>query len=41
MLVIIGYLVVLGSVFGGFALAGGHVVALWQPVEVLMIECAG
>ena len=37
MLVIAGYLVVIGSVFGGFALAGGHVLALWQPVEVLMI----
>ncbi len=37
MLVIIGFVVVLGSVFGGFALAGGHLVALWQPVELLMI----
>jgi chemotaxis protein MotA len=35
--VIIGYLVVLGSVFGGFALAGGHLGALFQPVELLMI----
>src|SRR3989338_4838100 len=34
MLVIIGYVVVLGSVFGGFAMAGG---ALWQPLELLMI----
>lgn len=37
MLVIIGYLVVLGSVFGGFVLAGGHLAALLQPVELLMI----
>lgn len=37
MLVIVGYLIVLGSVFGGFALAGGHVAALFQPVELLMI----
>ncbi|MFA6921577.1 MAG: flagellar motor stator protein MotA [Gallionella sp.] len=37
MLVIIGYLVVAGSVFGGFALAGGHMGALFQPVELLMI----
>jgi chemotaxis protein MotA len=37
MLVIIGYLAVLGSVFGGFALAGGHLAALLQPVELLMI----
>ncbi len=37
MLVIIGYIVVAGSVFGGFALAGGHMAALYQPVEMLMI----
>lgn len=37
MLVIIGYLVVLGSVFGGFVLAGGHLHSLFQPVELLMI----
>jgi chemotaxis protein MotA len=37
MLVIIGYVIVMASVFGGFALAGGHLGALLQPVEVLMI----
>jgi chemotaxis protein MotA len=37
MFVIIGYVLVLGSVFGGFALAGGHLAALLQPVELLMI----
>ena len=37
MLVIIGYVIVVASVFGGFALAGGHLGALLQPVEVLMI----
>lgn len=37
MLVIVGYLVVVLSVFGGFALAGGHLSALLQPVELLMI----
>jgi len=37
MLVIIGYLIVAGSVFGGFALAGGHMAALLQPVEMLTI----
>ena len=37
MLVIVGYLVVLASVFGGFALAGGHLSSLFQPVELLMI----
>lgn len=38
MLVIIGYVVVLGAVFGGFALAGGHMGALFQPIELLMIS---
>ncbi|MBI5919367.1 MAG: flagellar motor stator protein MotA [Nitrosomonadales bacterium] len=37
MFVIVGYVVVLGSVFGGFALAGGHLAALFQPLELLMI----
>ncbi|EJN07544.1 flagellar motor stator protein MotA [Herbaspirillum sp. YR522] len=41
MLVIIGYVIVCGSVFGGFAMAGGHLGALWQPLEVLMIGGAG
>lgn len=37
MLVILGYVIVLGSVFGGYALAGGHLGAMLQPVELLMI----
>ncbi|WP_136416111.1 MULTISPECIES: flagellar motor stator protein MotA [Oxalobacteraceae] len=37
MLVLVGYLIVLGSVFGGFVIAGGHLAALLQPVELLMI----
>jgi chemotaxis protein MotA len=37
LLVLIGYVIVLGSVFGGFAIAGGHMAALLQPVELLMI----
>lgn len=37
MLLIIGFLVVIGSVFGGYALAGGHLLVLFQPVELLMI----
>lgn len=40
MLVIVGYLVILLSVFGGFALAGGHLYALLQPIELLMIAGA-
>lgn len=40
MLVTIGYLIVIVSVFGGFALAGGHLGSLFQPVELLMIAGA-
>jgi chemotaxis protein MotA len=29
--------IVCGSVFGGFAMAGGHLAALFQPLELLMI----
>ncbi len=41
MLVIVGYVLVMASVFGGFALAGGHLGALFQPLELLMIGGAG
>ncbi|SET11816.1 flagellar motor stator protein MotA [Thorsellia anophelis] len=37
MLIIIGYLVVTFSVLGGFVLAGGHLGALNQPLELLII----
>ncbi|SNS60260.1 chemotaxis protein MotA [Noviherbaspirillum humi] len=37
MLVIVGYIIVVGSVFGGFVMAGGHLAALFQPLELLMI----
>lgn len=37
MLVIVGYIIIIVSVFGGFALAGGHIASLWQPVELIMI----
>jgi chemotaxis protein MotA len=37
MFVIIGYVVVIGSVIGGYALGGGHLSALMQPLEVMMI----
>lgn len=37
MSVIVGWGIVIVCVFGGFAMAGGHLVALWQPIEVLMI----
>lgn len=37
MFVILGYIIVCASVFGGFALAGGQMGALFQPIELLMI----
>ncbi|MDC8756155.1 flagellar motor stator protein MotA [Janthinobacterium fluminis] len=37
MLVILGFIVVLLAIFGGFALQGGHLAALFQPTELLMI----
>ena len=37
MLILVGYFIVVASVFGGYALAGGHLASLFQPVELLMI----
>lgn len=37
MLVAIGFVIVIFSVLGGFAFMGGHLLTLWQPVEVLII----
>ena len=37
MFVLVGYAVILGADFGGFAMAGGHLGSLLQPVELLMI----
>ncbi|MDQ6620893.1 MAG: flagellar motor stator protein MotA [Pseudomonadota bacterium] len=37
MLAILGYVIVFGAVFGGFALAGGHLGAMYQPLELLII----
>jgi chemotaxis protein MotA len=37
MLVLAGYIIVIFSVFGGFAMAGGELGAMYQPVELLMI----
>jgi chemotaxis protein MotA len=34
---IIGSIVVVGCVVGGFMLEGGHILALWHPTEVLII----
>lgn len=41
MLILIGYFVVTFSVLGGYALAGGHLGALNQPLELLIIGGAG
>lgn len=37
MFVIVGWVVVMGSIFGGYVMAGGHLGGLWQPLEVVMI----
>jgi chemotaxis protein MotA len=36
-LVLVGYIVVIGAVFGGYGLMGGHFGVLFQPIELLMI----
>jgi chemotaxis protein MotA len=33
----VGILIVIVGVFGGFALAGGHLYVIWQPFEVMII----
>jgi chemotaxis protein MotA len=40
-LVLVGYIVVIASVFGGYAIMGGHLGVLFQPIELLMIGGAG
>jgi chemotaxis protein MotA len=40
LLVIIGYVLVIAAVFGGFAMEGGHLAALFQPLELVMIAGA-
>jgi len=37
LLVIIGYVVICACVFGGFVASGGHMAALFQPLELVMI----
>ncbi|WP_018152051.1 flagellar motor stator protein MotA [Leeia oryzae] len=41
MFVIIGYVVMFGAIFGAYASHGGHLGALWQPSEVVMIFGGG
>ena len=40
MFVIVGYVVIIAAVLGGFMLAGGHVAALFQPTEMITIAGA-
>nr|WP_306310535.1 flagellar motor stator protein MotA [Xenorhabdus aichiensis] len=40
-LVLLGYIVVFGAVIGGYLLVGGHMGALYQPAEFLIIAGAG
>ncbi|MDH5632215.1 MAG: flagellar motor stator protein MotA [Gammaproteobacteria bacterium] len=37
MLLIVGFLIVLGSVAGGYVLSHGELMALWQPYELIII----
>ena len=37
MLVFFGYAIVVASIFGGYAAAGGHLGAMYQPLELVMI----
>ena len=41
MLVILGYIIVIATVFGGFVLSGGQLSVLFQPTEILIIGGAG
>ncbi|WP_136068819.1 flagellar motor stator protein MotA [Modicisalibacter radicis] len=40
MLLVLGYIIVTVSVFGGYLMIGGHLGALYQPAEILMIAGA-
>lgn len=41
MLVILGYIIIIATVFGGFVLSGGNLNVLFQPTEILIIGGAG
>ncbi len=41
MFAIIGMVVVIGAVLGGYAAPGGHLDVLWQPFEFVIIFGAG
>jgi len=35
--VIVGWVMVMASIFGSYVVIGGHLGGLWQPMEVVMI----
>lgn len=37
MFVVIGSVIVIGCVLGGFVMEGGHILALWHPSEIIVI----
>ena len=41
MFAIIGLVVVMGAVIGGYLLEGGNLHVLWQPIELLIILGSG
>ncbi|MCG6396151.1 flagellar motor stator protein MotA, partial [Vibrio alginolyticus] len=41
MLILIGYIIVTGTVIGGYLMVGGHMGALYQPAEFVIILGAG
>lgn len=41
MFFIVGFIIVIASVLGGYVGAGGHLAVLWQPLEFLIIFGAG
>ena len=41
MLFIVGFIVVVSTVIGGYVAAGGHVAVLWQPLEFVIIFGGG
>ncbi len=41
MLIIVGYILVLGCVFGGFIVAGGHIMAVVEPAAIEMLIIGG
>ena len=41
MFLIIGSIIVVGSVLGGYVALGGHLIILWQPFELVIIGGSG